>query len=227
VHGLDGLRALVTGRNSDLRAAVVRRLTDEGASVVPVDASDEEGIRRAVADASGLLTGLDALICCAGEAPEAPLSDTSIEDWDRLLEDGLTGPYLFSLACLPLLQGSDRGSIVHISSDVGVWGNARLGAFSTISAALITLSQMLAVEAGPQGITVNAVCPGAGGRRATGGGDDPESRLVPPVGRVASPDEIAGVVAFLLGPDARSVSGAALLVDGGMRAGYRAWKVAP
>lgn len=213
---------------SELGSAVVRRLEDDGAAVVTSDARDEAGIRRAAAEAAGALGGLDALVCCTGTALEGPLSETSLEDWQRLLDADLTAPYLASVACLPLVRESGSGSIVHVAADVGVWGNARLGAFSAMNAALITLSQMLAVEAGPHGITVNVVCPGAAGRTVAttdDGGGDPEGGLVPPVGRLASPEEIAGVVAFLVGPDARSLNGAALLVDGGMRAGYRAWSV--
>ena len=252
---LEDVRALVTEGTSGLGTAVVRRLAEEGASVafagrdpergaeltrstgatfLTTDSNDEDGVRRVVAEATGALGGLGALICCAGPAFDAPLSETSLDDWRRLLDDNLTAPYLFSLACLPLFRDAGGGSIVHVASDVGVWGNARLGAYSTSNAALITLAQMLAVEAGPHGITVNALCPSAPGREmaATGsGGDargsDPEGRLVPPVGHLATPEEIAGVVAFLLSPDARFVNGAALLVDGGMRAGYRAWSVQP
>jgi NAD(P)-dependent dehydrogenase (short-subunit alcohol dehydrogenase family) len=211
---------------------VERRLTDDGAAVRLAPAyggEDQEAIRRAVAEATSALGGLDALVCCAGAALDAPLSETSLEDWRRLVDADLTVPYLYSVSCLPLLRAAGGGSIVHVASDVGVWGSARLGAYSISSAALITLAQMLAIEAGPHAITVNALCPGASGRTTSteseGADHDPEGELIPPVGRLASPEEIAGVVAFLLGPDARSVNGAALMVDGGMRAGYRAWSV--
>lgn len=231
---LDGLRALVTGTPSGLCEALARRLADDGASVHPVTAEvrDENGVRRAVAEAAAALGGLDALVNCAGAALDGPLSQTSLEDWQSLLDVDLTAPYLYSVSCLPLLREAGGGSIVHVASDVGVWCDARMGAYSVSSAALITLAQMLAVEAGPHGVTVNAVCPGAAGRAMTAHVSetaehraDPEERLIPPVGRLATPEEIAGVVAFLIGPDARSVNGAALLVDGGMRAGYRAWSV--
>ncbi|MGZ5297256.1 MAG: SDR family NAD(P)-dependent oxidoreductase [Actinomycetota bacterium] len=250
----DGLRVLVTEGTSGLGQAIVQRLTDDGAAVVfsgrdperggavaqgtrsvfvATDARDEGGVRRTAGKADSALGGIDALVCCAGVALDAPLSETSLEDWQDALDVNLTVPYLYSLACLPLLREAGGGSIVHVASDVGVWGDARIGAYSVSSAALITLAQMLAVEAGPHGITVNAVCPGAAGRSmattTTEPGDehgsDPEGRLVPPVGHLASPEEIAGVVAFLTGPDARLINGAALLVDGGMRAGYRAWSV--
>ncbi len=231
---LDGLRTLVTGMPSSLGAAVVQRLVDDGASVesVTADVGDDDGVRRAVTEAAGALGGLDALVHIAGMALDAPLSETSLEDWERLIDADLTAPYLYSVSCLPLLREAGGGSIVHIASDVGVWGNARIGAYSVSSAALITLAQMLSVEAGPHGVTVNSVCPGAAGRAMTvpvseaeDHHSDPEGHLVPPVGWLATPEEIAGVVAFLIGPDARSVNGAALLVDGGMRAGYRAWSV--
>ena len=250
--GREGLRALVTGGTSRLGEAVVARLVRDRAAVaftgldarrgsevaarsggvfVAPNGTDEEEVRRAVTASSDTLGGLDALVCCPDEALGAPLSETSLEHWQRGLDANLTAPYLYSSACLPLLRAAGGGSIVHVASDVGIWGNARIGAYAVSSAALITLAQMLAVEAGPSGITVNAVCPGTTGRTVAAGaggpdgegGSDPEGRLIPPIGRPITTEEIAGVVAFLIGPEARSVSGAALLVDGGMRAGYRAW----
>jgi NAD(P)-dependent dehydrogenase (short-subunit alcohol dehydrogenase family) len=249
----DGARVLITGGTSGIGRACVERLSAAGARVVftgrdgrrgdevvaasgatfvQADARDEESIRRSVDIAADALGGLDGLVCAAGVTIDAGLSDTSLADWRALMDVNLTAPYLYSLACLPLLRQAGRGSIVHVASDAGVWGDARIGGYCVSKAALITLAQMLAIEAGPYGITVNAVCPGGVGHvmaSTTRGRDerrsDPSTWLVPPVGRFQSPEEVAGVVAFLLGPDARYVNGAALLVDGGIRAGYRAWSV--
>jgi NAD(P)-dependent dehydrogenase (short-subunit alcohol dehydrogenase family) len=218
-----------TGRDG-ARGREVSQAT--GATFVPADARSEEAIRRSVDGAAGSLGGLDGLVCAAGVTIDAGLTDTTLDDWRALMDVNLTAPYLYSVACLPLLRAAGGGSIVHIGSDAGVWGDARIGGYSVSKAALIALAQMLAIEAGPHGITVNAVCPGGVGHvmaSTTRGRDehrsDPSTWLVPPVGRFQTPEEIAGVVAFLLGSDARYVNGAALVVDGGIRAGYRAWSV--
>jgi len=112
-----------------------------------------------------------------------------------------------------------------------VWGEEWIGAYSVTKAALITLAQMLAVEAGPSRIRVNAVCPGdiLPGMATTTHGrerlpDDTSDWRVPPMGRIGEAADVAGVVSFLLGPDSSFVTGTALLVDGGMRASYRAWE---
>ena len=99
-------------------------------------------------------------MCNAGVIVDATISQTSLEDWQTLLDVNLTAPYLYSVRALPALREAGGGSIVHVSSDAGVWGEEEIGAYSVTKAALITLAQMLAMDAGPSGIRVNAVCPG-------------------------------------------------------------------
>jgi NAD(P)-dependent dehydrogenase (short-subunit alcohol dehydrogenase family) len=249
---LKGLRALVTGGTSGIGAALVHRLVEDGARVaftgrdrgrgdavgertgaafIQADATDEQAAVHSVDEAAATLGGLDALVCSAGVVTSASIRDTTVEDWETQLDVNLTAPYLYSVLCLPLLREAGGGSIVHISSDAGVWGEQEIGAYSVMKAALITLAQMLAIEAGPSGIRVNAVCPGdilPGMPTTTRGrdeaADDPSGWRMPPLGRLGEASDVAGVVSFLLGPDSSFVNGAAILVDGGMRASYRAWE---
>jgi len=250
---IDGLRTLVTGGTSGIGAALVDRLVADGAHVaftgrdqgrgddvggrtgaafIQADATDEHLIVRSVDDAAAILGGLDALVCSAGVISFESIRDTTLQDWETQLDVNLTAPYLYSVRCLPLLREAGGGSIVHISSDAGVWGEQEIGAYSVTKAALITLAQMLAIEAGPSGIRVNVVCPGdilpgmsttTRGRDETGA--DTSGWRRPPLGRIGEASDVAGVVSFLLGPDSSFVNGAAILVDGGMRASYRAWEV--
>jgi NAD(P)-dependent dehydrogenase (short-subunit alcohol dehydrogenase family) len=250
---LEGLRALVTGGTSGIGETIVERLTEDGARVVftgrddvrgaavadrteasflRADAADEEQVHHSVDRAVGLLGGLDALVCNAGVIAEGTISQTSLEDWQTLLDVNLTAPYLYSVRALPALREAGGGSIVHVSSDAGVWGEEEIGAYSVSKAALITLTQMLAMDAGPSGIRVNAVCPGdtlPGMVTTTAGredhGDTSDWRM-PPMNRIGTAQDVAGVVAFLLSPDSSFVNGTALLIDGGMRASYRAWEAA-
>jgi NAD(P)-dependent dehydrogenase (short-subunit alcohol dehydrogenase family) len=246
-----GVRALVTGGTSGIGAAVVERLARDGARIVftgrdaargqavaertgatfvRADVAVEADVDRSVDEAVANLGGLDALVCNAGVIVDATISQTSLEDWQTLLDVNLTAPYLCSVRALPALRDAGGGSIVHVSSDAGVWGEEEIGAYSVTKAALITLAQMLAVEAGRFGIRVNAVCPGdilPGMATTTRGREeygDTSGWRVPPMGRIGEATDVAGVVSFLLSPDSSFVNGTAILVDGGMRASYRAWE---
>ena len=249
---LDGARALVTGGTSGIGTALVERLVEDGARVVftgrdatrgaavadrigatflRADAAEEDQVNHSVDRAVAHLGGLDALVCDAGVIADGTISQTSLEDWQTLLDVNLTAPYLYSVRSLPALRAAGGGSIVHVSSDAGVWGEEEIGAYAVTKAALITLAQMLAVEAGASGIRVNAVCPGdivPGMATTTRGreesdGDTSDWRL-PPLRRIGEGADVAGVVSFLLSPDSAFVNGTAILVDGGMRASYRAWE---
>ena len=250
--GLDGIRALVTGGTSGIGAAIVERLRGESAAValtgrnaqrgaeiarrtgsafVRADVRDRDAVDSSVREAVEILGGLDAVVLNAGVLHEAPLSETSDEAWDAVMETNLLGPYRYAVACLPELRRAGGGSIVVISSDAGVWPETAIGAYSVSKRALNWLTQMLAVEAGPSGIRVNAVCPGdtAPGMvtKVEGRADfgDTSGWLVPPAGRIGTGEDVAGAVAFLLSPDSSFCNGSILLVDGGMRASVRSWAV--
>ncbi len=246
---LQRIRALVTGGTSGIGASIVERFRAEGAEVVctgrnpergreladrtgasfvAADVRDGEAVRDSVAAAVARLGGLDALVANAGVIDEAPLTDTSDESWDALLETNVLGYYRYAVACLPHLRAAGGGSITMISSDAGVWGETAIAAYSVSKRAVNMLVQTLAVEAGPNGIRVNAVCPGdtaPGMATYVAGRDessDPDSWLLPPLARVGTGADVAGAVAFFASPDGAFCNGAILLVDGGMRAAQKA-----
>jgi NAD(P)-dependent dehydrogenase (short-subunit alcohol dehydrogenase family) len=119
--------------------------------------------------------------------------------------------------------------MLHVSSDAGVMGEEDIGIYSVSKAALIMLSNMLAIEGGRRGVRSNAICPGdtAPGMRHMGPPgsdrpeDDPATWIVPPLGRVGQPTDVAEAAVFLCSERAAFIDGVALLVDGGMRAGMR------
>jgi meso-butanediol dehydrogenase/(S,S)-butanediol dehydrogenase/diacetyl reductase len=253
VKGLEQARVLVTGGTSGIGEEIVERLRAErarvvftgrsvgrgeaivertGAHFVEADVTDADAVPASVEEAVSLLGGLDGVVLNAGVLHDAPLSETTDEAWDLVMETNLIGPYRYALACLPHLRAAGGGSMVMMSSDAGAWVEAPIGAYSVSKRALIWLAQMLAMEAGPHGIRVNAVCPGdtAPGMVTFTGGRvdsrlDTSSWLLPPLGRVGTAADVAAVTAFLLSDDASFVNGHALLVEGGMRASVHATRV--
>lgn len=242
---LPGIRALVTGGTSGIGASVVERFRAEGAAVVctgrdqargskvaaregaqflVADARDPAAVSGSVQAAVAKLGGLDALVCNAGVLHEAPLSETTDEAWDTVLATNLIGYLRYAIACLPHLRGAGGGSITMISSDAGVWGETSIAVYSVSKRAVNLLVQTLAVEAGPSGVRVNAVCPGdtAPGMATNVAGRvqsaDPATWTLPPLARVGTGADVAGAVTFFASPDGGFCNGAILLVDGGMRA---------
>jgi NAD(P)-dependent dehydrogenase (short-subunit alcohol dehydrogenase family) len=244
------VRALVTGGTSGIGAAIVARLLADGAGVaftgrdeergrevssrggtfIRADARNAEDVNSSVREAVDALGGLDVVVLNAGVNHDAPLSETTDDDWDAVIETNLVSPYRYAVACLPELRQTGGGAIVAVSSDAGVWAEVDIGAYSVSKRALNWLVQMLALEGGPEGIRVNAVCPGdiAPGMRSTPAGSernlngDTSSWPLPPLRRIGRAEDVAAVVSFLASEDAAFVNGALLLVDGGMRASLHA-----
>jgi NAD(P)-dependent dehydrogenase (short-subunit alcohol dehydrogenase family) len=248
---LDGKRALVTGGSSGIGAEIVRRFRREGAAVVLTgrdaarcravadgagaahvlaDARSDADTARAVAGAVDRMGGLDVLVLNAGTGLVAPLVDTPVAEFQRVMDVNVTGYLRYAQASMPHLARSGAGSIVHVASDAGVIGEDAIGAYSVSKAAVIMLAKMLAVDGGPRGVRSNVVCPGdiaPGMREMLAPGeaaraDDPAGWPRPPIGRVGRAEDVAGVAAFLASDDAAFCTGSVVLVDGGMRAGMRA-----
>jgi len=228
--GGDGHAVAFTGRDATRGAAVAAR---HGAYFVQADARDPAAVALSLAGSAEALGGLDALVVNHGAIVDAPLLETTDEQWDALVETNVLAVFDYAVGALPLLERSDRASITLVASDAGVWGETAVGAYSVTKRCAIMLAQMLAIEGGPRGIRANAVCPGdiEPGMRSTSSGyldrdATTEGWLRPPLGRIGQAADVAGVVAFLVSSDAAFVSGAALLVDGGMRASLRSWEAA-
>ncbi len=250
---LAGRAALITGGTTGLGRAMAERFLDEGASVVitgrdevlgadaeatlashgairfqRADAGDPDEVRASVDETIALLGGLDVLVNNAGIGVQAGVLETPLDAYDRVMDINVRGAFVYAQAAFPHLE-SRRGSMVHISSDAGVMGEQDIGVYSVSKAALIMLSNMLAIEGGRRGVRSNAICPGdtAPGMRHMGPPgrdrpeDDPATWPVPPIGRIGVGMDIADAAVFLSSDRASFINGVALLVDGGMRAGMR------
>ncbi|GIU96287.1 MAG: short-chain dehydrogenase [Actinomycetota bacterium] len=251
---LHGRAALVTGGTTGIGRAIARRFLDEGAAVVitgrdealgaaardelaalgPVrfvraDAADPEAVAASVEEAVGFLGGLDVLVNNAGVGVVAGVLDTPLEAFDLVMDVNVRGAFCYAKAAFPHLEAR-RGCMLHIASDAGVLGEVEIAVYSVSKAALIMLSNMLAIEGGRRGVRSNAICPGdtePGMRHMLEPGaeerpEDVETWPLPPVGRVGRATDVAEAALFLASDRAAFVNGVALLVDGGMRAGMRA-----
>jgi NAD(P)-dependent dehydrogenase (short-subunit alcohol dehydrogenase family) len=204
--------------------ATLRELRDAGATALPLpgDVSDEEAVRgmvRTVVDGFGRV---DVLVNNAGISHIAPAEETSPEDWRRVLDVNLTGPFLTCREFGKAMLGQGYGSIVNVASVAGLLGIADRAAYNASKHGLIGLTRTLAAEWGGRGVRANAVCPGwvktemDDEDQAGGGYTDADIQGRTPMARFARPEDIARAVAFLADPHQSGyVNGHALSVDGG------------
>ncbi len=210
----------------DVAAAALEPLADElralGAEPLLLvgDMGTTDAPARVVIEAVARFGGLDGLVSNAGINRPGALVDYAVEDWDRVFAVNTRATWLLVRAAVPALRAV-RGAVVAIASMSGSHPHAGLGPYGPSKAATIMLVRVLAQELGGDGVRVNAVSPGMvrTGMTAAVYADErllaERNRLVP-LGRVATPEDVADVVAFLLGPDARYVTGHDLVVDGGV-----------
>ncbi|MFF8599997.1 SDR family NAD(P)-dependent oxidoreductase [Streptomyces sp. NPDC015232] len=204
--------------------AAVRAAGAEAYAVVG-DVASETYVTRLAAQVRERFGRVDALVNNAGVSLLTPAEHTTAEQWRRVLEVNLTGPFLLSRALGTLMLDAGRGSIVNIASIAGLHGVADRAAYNASKHGLIGLTRTLAAEWGGRGVRVNAVCPGwvktemDAEDQASGGYTDADIVERVPMGRFAAPGDIAQAVAFLADP-ARSgfVNGIAMPVDGGWTA---------
>jgi len=193
------------------------------------DVSAEDQVDRMFEEAAETLGGIDVLVNNAGIAgPTANLEDCSPEDWRRTLAVNLDGAYLCARRAIPVMKRAQSGSIINLSSSAGIFGFARRTPYASAKWAIIGLTKSLALELGPFGIRVNAICPGPveGARierviaaEAKASGRSPNevrSNIVQfnALKTFISPQDIANMILFLCSPAGARISGQALPVDG-------------
>lgn len=239
-----GKGVLVTGSASGIGLGIVERFLAEGAQVAGLDlkqtpgagvlslvgnACDEDVVERAVADTRAAFGSLDVMVCNAGVIGVQPVVEMDFAEWRRVMDTNINSVFLGARAAARAMIAQGRGGvIVNASSGAGRRGVPNLAHYCASKAAIITLSQSLAVELAPHRIRVNCYVPGHietpfwggiadGFARVTG--RSPEAVVegflaTIPWGRFGTPEDVAAAVSWLASDDAEYVSGQAIAMNG-------------
>jgi 3-oxoacyl-[acyl-carrier protein] reductase len=189
--------------------------SEAGARAVEADVSDPEQA-KALVDAAG---ELDILVNNAGVTRDGLIARMSDDDWRVVIETNLSGTFHTCRAAARGMMKRRSGSIVNVSSIVGLHGNPGQANYSASKAGIIGLTKALARELGNRGVRANVVAPGYVDTRLTQVIADEMKELMlanTPLGRFGRPEDIAGAVRFLCSDEASFITGEVLLVDGGL-----------
>lgn len=220
----DGWRVAILDHSPADLDSTVAEFEAEGHELL--SALGDVGQRASTAELAGQMLSrwgrLDALVANAAARVYGSIQEATDDDWERIVNVNLKGVAHSCAAVLPAMIEAGRGGIVCISSGNALVGRADMPLYDATKAGVLSLVRSLAIAHGPDGVRVNAICPGFVVtdyhlRRA----DDPDALRQRPQGVMshpAEPEDIAGPVAFLLSDDARMITGQALFVDGGRSA---------
>lgn len=245
-----GNLVVLTGAASGVGLATARALIKNGSYVVGVDrspcpselalgaeldwiqgdvAAEETWDEVRAACLRNAPLGADGLITCAGHIVSTSFLDTSIDDWRRILDINLFGVIHAMRLVMPWMMERGQGAIAVVCSVNSLFVERDMSAYSTAKAALLHAVRSAALEYAGNGIRINAVLPGYLDtpllHRSIADADDPAAILEAvanrtPIGRLVQPEEVASVLCFLLSPAASAMSGAAVVVDGGVTTAY-------
>ena len=247
---LAGMKSVVTGGASGIGAATARRFAAEGAQVcildrdvataqalaeelgsehfaLELDVRFEAAVEQAAADVYARWEAVDVLVNNAGSELNKTYNETTVEEWDKVLDTDLKGPWLLCKHFVPPMVERGSGSVINISSLNGLVGFPLSTAYGSAKGGLVVFTRDMAIELATTGVRINCVCPGVIGtpmmERWTDlmpDKDDAKAMLrgAMPIGRMGTADEVAGAVLFFASPDSSLCQGAVLSVDGGFTA---------
>jgi NAD(P)-dependent dehydrogenase (short-subunit alcohol dehydrogenase family) len=251
---LGGKRAIVTGAGSGIGRAIALRFAGEGARVVisdvdgeaaasvaseaenrangktlvrKTDVTDSSEVEALVGTAIGQWGGLDVMVNNAGIGVAGTTTNTSEEDYERVMDVCLRGTFLGMRYAIPAIADSGGGSVINLSSVAALVGIADRAVYSAAKGAILAITRAAAIDHVEEGVRVNCIAPGTVDTpwigRITAGYDDPDEarqnmQARQPHGRFVAPEEIAAMAAYLASDESASVIGACMIVDGGITA---------
>ncbi|MFM9106855.1 MAG: SDR family NAD(P)-dependent oxidoreductase [Chloroflexota bacterium] len=223
----DGARIVVADRNAAGAAEVAAAIAAAGGEAFPFacDVTASDDCAALMAAAAAAWGGIDILVNCAGVLARHDILGTSEAEWDLIMDVNVKGTFLACKHAIPHMARGGGGSIVNIASGAALVGAPELIAYAASKAAVLSLTKCLAVDHAKDGIRVNALCPGnidtemnraqfrlaadpAAARRA--------AELIAPQGRLGSAEEVAEVIAWVCSPACAFMTGAPVILDGGL-----------
>jgi NAD(P)-dependent dehydrogenase (short-subunit alcohol dehydrogenase family) len=225
----EGAAVALLDKDPSRGEVATREMTGEGYIVefLQVDVSSEADVQSVIGHVVTRWGYLDILVNNAGIYRQGDVTQTTTEDWERLIGVNLTGAFFFTKYAVPVMVGHGGGVIVNVASEAGLVGIKGQVAYNVSKAGLIALTRSCAVDLAEKGIRVNCVCPGTTDtplvREAVGRAPDPAAarrRLeeIRPLNRLGTPDEIASAILYLASREAGYATGAVLSIDGGYTA---------
>jgi len=217
-----GASVVVTGRNEKELRAVASALSSDRVEVVPADLMREEDRRRIIAQALKRFGGIDVLVNAAGIIGNGTIENTTLEQWDRMMDVNLRSLFHLTQLALPSIIGR-KGNIVNVSSVTGVRSFPNVLAYCVSKAGVDQLTHCAALELGPKGVRVNAVDPGVvltNLHRNSGMEEEAYRKFIEhsknthPIGRVGVPEDVAELILFLASDRAGWISGGSFSIDG-------------
>jgi NAD(P)-dependent dehydrogenase (short-subunit alcohol dehydrogenase family) len=227
--GREGARVAVLGRRQEPLQEVVQEMEQGGAhsKAILCDVTRSEAIREAVAETEAAFGAVSVLVNNAGRLSVSTVENVSEEDWDRVIETNLKGPFLMSRAVLPSMRRAGVGSIVNVGSVLGLVAMKDRAAYCASKGGVTLLTKAMALDHAHEKIRVNCICPsivetelvkglfadGEQGQRMR------QSRIATlPLGRFGKPEDVAELVVFLASDESTWLTGTAIPLDGGLTA---------
>lgn len=219
-----GARVVIAGRRVDRGETVAAELGSLG-SYLRTDITREDDVARLMEEVVRRWERVDVLVTSAGTINRIPVPDLSLDQWSRVLDVNLTGVFLTCKHAIRIMRRQRAGSIINIASYLGFRGGINTPAYNASKAGVIALTRSMAVQHGPEGIRVNAICPGfipteLNRDRWEGAPAERLQQLVAgyPLGRLGTPADVAAAAVFLASDEASWITGACLPVEGGLTA---------